>query len=83
MIDGILWAADHGAGVVNISYDISGTGAAISEAAQYLRSKGGLVVLAAGNSNTDKGHGENPYMIRLRRPPAGCEGEFFELRQLH
>ena len=65
MIDGILWAADHGAGVVNISYDINGMEAAISEAAQYLRSKGGLVVLAAGNSNTDKGHGENPYMIEV------------------
>jgi len=63
MIDGILWAADHGAKVVNISYDIGGADAAINEAAQYLRSKGGVLVMSAGNSNTDNGYSDNPYII--------------------
>jgi thermitase len=65
MIDGILWAADNGAGVVNISYDIGSADAAMNDAAQYLRSKGGLLVMSAGNSNTDNGAGENPYIINV------------------
>jgi thermitase len=65
MIDGILWAADNGAGVVNISYDIGSADAAMNDAAQYLRSKGGLLVMSAGNSNTDNGTSENPYIINV------------------
>lgn len=47
---GIYWAADHGAKVVNVSYNgISGS-ATVQAAAEYLRNKGGVVVVAAGNS---------------------------------
>lgn len=46
---GINWAADNGAKVVNISYGVSGS-SAVQSAAQYLRNKGGVVVVAGGNS---------------------------------
>lgn len=46
---GVIWAADHGARVANISYDVSGS-ATVQSAAQYMRGKNGNVVVAAGNS---------------------------------
>ena len=54
---GITWAADHGARVANISYaPISGSATVLS-AAQYMRSKGGVVVNSAGNTGA---LGSNP-----------------------
>lgn len=48
----ITYAADHGAKVVNLSY--GGTeSATIDTAAKYLRSKGGFLVIAAGNDGLD------------------------------
>ena len=47
---GIYWAADHGAKVVNVSYNGVSGSSTVQSAAQYLRSKGGVVVVAAGNS---------------------------------
>lgn len=47
---GIYWAADHGAKVANISFNgISGS-SSVQAAAEYMRGKGGVVVVAAGNS---------------------------------
>lgn len=46
---GINWAADHGARVANISFGVSGS-SSVQSAAQYFRNKGGVVVVAAGNS---------------------------------
>ena len=45
------WAADHGARVANVSYDVSSS-AAVQSAAQYMKSKGGLVTVSAGNAGT-------------------------------
>ena len=59
--DGIRWAADHGANVINLSLGsipggqalaISGLDSAMKEAIAYARSKGVLTVAAAGNSST-------------------------------
>jgi subtilisin family serine protease len=46
---GINWAADNGAKVANVSFGVSGS-STVQSAAQYMRSKGGVVVAAAGNS---------------------------------
>lgn len=47
---GINWAADNGARVVNVSFDNLSGSSTVQSAAQYMRSKGGVVVVAAGNS---------------------------------
>lgn len=47
---GIYWAADNGAKVVNISYNGVSGSSSVQSAAQYLRGKGGVVIVAAGNS---------------------------------
>ena len=47
---GITWAADHGARVANLSFSRVSTVSAALKAAEYMRSKGGVVVVAAGNS---------------------------------
>lgn len=47
---GIYWAADNGAKVVNISYNGVSGSSTVQSAAQYLRGKGGVVIVAAGNS---------------------------------
>jgi hypothetical protein len=54
LANGIIWAADNGARVANISYDMSWYcgGSTLASAAQYMRSKGGLVVASAGNSGS-------------------------------
>lgn len=48
MVDAICWAADHGARVANVSYTGFGS-PALSDAAKYLQSKHGVLVMAAGN----------------------------------
>lgn len=62
---GLTWAADHGAQVANISYDMLTTSSSVSSAAQYMNSKGGVVVVAAGNTGTDRGYSDSPYMISV------------------
>ncbi len=53
MAYGIEWAADHGAKVINLSYETIGCPGTIEVASQYARSLGALVVVAAGNSAMD------------------------------
>jgi len=47
---GITYAADHGARVVNLSYEGASASSTIQSAASYLRSKGGVLFVAAGNT---------------------------------
>ena len=49
MAKGIRWAADNGAKIANISYG-GAESATVQSAANYMRSKGGVVVMSAGNS---------------------------------
>jgi len=60
---GITWAADHGARVVNVSYAGLPTSSAIISAANYLKGKGGLLFVAAGNFNRDEGYTPTTSMI--------------------
>ena len=52
---GLTWAADHGARVANISFVGVAGSSSVQNAAQYMKNKGGLVVVAAGNNNRDEG----------------------------
>jgi subtilisin family serine protease len=61
---GLTWAADQGAHVANISYEATNS-SSIASAAQYLQGKGGVTVVAAGNSSTNPGYSDSPYMITV------------------
>jgi len=62
MASGILWAADHGARVANLSYDGAAGSATVASAASYMMSRNGVVVVAAGNDNIDYGYSNSPYL---------------------
>lgn len=60
---GIVWAADNGAKVINLSFGGKSPGATLCETVDYAIEKGAVVVAAAGNS------GNNTPMY-----PAACPG---------
>ncbi|MBU2666442.1 S8 family peptidase [Actinoplanes bogorensis] len=51
--EGIIWATDHGAGVINMSLGATSQVTAVTNAISYARSKGVVVVAAAGNERQD------------------------------
>ena len=53
MATGITWATDHGARVINLSFAGAIPSTTIDDAVSYARSKGVVVVAAAGNANCD------------------------------
>lgn len=65
----IVYAADHGAKVINISFNSDVPAPAgcwtqtVLSAADYMNNKGGLVVIAAGNAGINKGCPNNPEII--------------------
>ncbi|XSG86532.1 MAG: Ig-like domain-containing protein [Methylohalobius sp. ZOD2] len=68
--NGLIWAADHGAKVANISYGVSNS-STVSSAAQHMISQGGVVVVAAGNDGSDPGYSDNPYLISVSATDGG------------
>lgn len=52
LANGIVYAADHGAKIANCSFASLAGSPTVQNAANYMRSKGGLVVVAAGNSGS-------------------------------
>ena len=62
--EGLIWAADNGAKVANISYAVSASGA-VATAASYMRERGGVVVVAAGNGGNDPGYADSEPMISV------------------
>ena len=52
LADGIIWAADNGASVINISIEIAEKSTGLEEAVNYAWSEGCLVVGAAGNDGS-------------------------------
>ena len=61
---GLTWAADHGARVANISYDVSGS-RTVSSAAKYFQGKGGVVAAAAGNQASFNSLSDDPYILTV------------------
>jgi thermitase len=51
---GITYAADHGARIANVSYGPLAGDPTIQSAANYMKSKGGLVFVSAGNNGVDE-----------------------------
>lgn len=51
MAAGVVWAADHGARVANVSYMGAASGM-MEDAGSYIQSRGGVLVMASGNTGT-------------------------------
>jgi hypothetical protein len=80
---GISYASDHGARVASISFDNLLSSSSILSAAQYMKSKNGLVVIAAGNCGCSPNLAPSASVIpgvghRQQRP----DDRLVELRQL-
>jgi hypothetical protein len=62
---GIIWAADHGARVVNLSFNGIAGNTTIRTAAEYAYNHGTLVVAASGNCACADPTPENPYVLSV------------------
>jgi len=51
---GIVWAADHGARVINLSFVLSGPDDGVTSAIGYAQARGAVVVAAAGNAGSSE-----------------------------
>ncbi len=60
----LVWAADQGARVANISYRVSEY-SSLQSAAQYFVGKGGVVTVSAGNQATFVSDPDNPYVLTV------------------
>jgi thermitase len=49
LAEGIIWAVDHGAMVINISLELKVSSPAVKQAVDYAWNKGAIVIAAAGN----------------------------------
>lgn len=65
VVRGINWAIEHNARVVNLSYGFGSGSGSIDTAAQTLHANGGWLVISAGNSNSDPGDLEDPFIINV------------------
>jgi subtilisin family serine protease len=63
--NGILWAADHGARVVNLSFSGVAGNATIRAAAEYAFNHGTLVVAASGNCACADPTPDNPFILSV------------------
>lgn len=63
--NGIVWAADHGARVANLSFNGIAGNTTIRTAAEYAYNHGTLVVAASGNCACVDPTPENPYILSV------------------
>ena len=61
---GLVYAADKGAKVACISWQIF-NGTTLTSAAKYFTDKGGLVIAAAGNTGKYENYMDNPYILTV------------------
>lgn len=62
---GLVWAVDHGARVMNLSFANVGDNQAIADAADYVAQRGGVVVAGAGNCSCDETTPDRPALITV------------------
>jgi subtilisin family serine protease len=64
--DGLVWAADHGARVAAVGFFVGDTaGSAVSTAAEYFQSRGGVVTAPAGNGGQSLSLANDPYFLTV------------------
>ena len=61
----LSYAADHGAKVANVSYEGACCSSTIISAAQYFRSKGGVVTASAGNDGAQMSYTPSDYITTV------------------
>ena len=61
----ITYAADHGARIANASFGGIAGSASIQNAAQYMKNKGGLVFVSAGNNGVDENYNQTTTLIAV------------------
>jgi len=61
----VTYAADHGARIANISYAAMPATSSVISASSYMKSKGGLVFVSAGNLAKDEGYTPTTSMIAV------------------
>lgn len=54
--DGIIWAVDHGARIINLSFGSSEETNILRDAIQYAQAKGALLIAAAGNKDASNSY---------------------------
>ncbi|WON74413.1 S8 family serine peptidase [Nitrosospira sp. Is2] len=62
---GLTWAADNRARIANVSFNGVAGSASIQNASQYMKNKGGLVVVAAGNNGIDQNYTPTTTLIAV------------------
>ena len=79
ILNGVLWAADHGADVANMSlgggFSKAGNGqavGAINQVFNYAKNKGMVIVVSAGNSGVDLHHIGNQFATYCDAPHVIC-----------
>lgn len=65
MVNGLIWAADNGAKVANISFAVSSGSDTLNAGAQYFMRAGGVVSVAAGNSTAFDSNPDNPFILTV------------------
>jgi thermitase len=63
--NGLVWAADRGARVANISFLGVTSSSSARSSAQYMKDKGGLVVVSGGNTGKLESYMKTPTMIAV------------------
>ena len=63
--NGIVWAVDHGARIVNLSFNGVAGNATIRTSAEYAYNHGALVVAASGNCACVDPTAENPFILSV------------------
>jgi subtilisin family serine protease len=79
VLSGVIWAADHGANIANVSlggdFPKSGNGqfvGLINKVFNYAKRKGMLIVVSAGNNGIDLQHNGNEYSTYCDAPHVVC-----------
>lgn len=81
---GVIWAADHGARVASVSYMAAAASTnTMSDAGKYIASKGGVLVVAAGNTGTYFDVPDSPDMIVVSATGTGDSLAGFTTRGLY
>ncbi|MDX1812237.1 MAG: S8 family serine peptidase [Gammaproteobacteria bacterium] len=70
LAEAVTWAANHGADVANASYAMAGSGT-MDSAAAYLKSKGGLITISAGNDGAYYATSDSKNMIVVSATDSG------------